>query len=641
MKPLLPLTLFFVLTTFTQGSEQSPHFQVHGDHQVDSFPLKSSHSEVSITGPIAQVELSQTYANEGDRTIDATYLFPASTKAAVHGMTMQIGERTINAEIQEKEKARATFEKAKTENKSASLLTQKRPNLFSMEVTKILPGNELTLTLRYSEILVPHSNSYEFVIPTAIGPRYSEGTKHEDRVSNPFLNEGEKSPTRFSVNLALTSPLPIKALACPSHDLAGISFTSKTSATLKLPTTHPDRDFILRYRLAGEKIQSGLLTHQGENENTFLFQLAPPSKVTADDIPERDFVFVIDVSGSMKGFPLNLAKDLFKDLAETLRPEDRFKMLLFAGANQLLSPKSLPATSGNIERALAFLEKAHGNGGTRLINALEQALDLPHDRDRSRSLVIITDGFIDAEARVFDLIKEKAEGTNIFPLGVGSSVNRHLIEGLSHFAGHDHFIVSHSSESVKASQRFRKIISTPVLTNIQIEASEGITLSDLLPARQPDLFEGQPLSLVGKWEGNRHGSITMSGTTGDGQKITQTFELNPESKQDSLPVLWARAKVRELADFAVLTDRESAKKEVTALGLKYELLTPFTSFVAVAPESREDQSESLAITQAQPLPKGVSQSAKSGGSSGSVPEPSSSLLVIMVALLTVNLRIRA
>ncbi len=639
MKQLL---LFLALATFTQASEQSPHFQIHGDQQVDTFPLKSSHSEVTITGPIAQVELTQVYTNEGDRAIDATYLFPASTKAAVHGMTMKIGERTIIAEIQEKEKARAIFEKAKAEKKSASLLTQQRPNLFSMEVAQILPGDELTLTLRYSEILVPHSSAYEFVIPTAIGPRYSEGTAQTKKITNPFLNQGEKSRAQFSVNLALASPLPIKALNCPSHDQATLSFTSKTSATLSLPAAQPDRDFILRYELAGDQIQSGLLTHQSENDNTFLLQLEPPRNIKSQDIPERDFVFVIDVSGSMSGFPLNLAKDLFRDLAQTLRPEDRFNMLLFAGDNQLLAPKSLPATAANLKRALTFLDRARGNGGTRLINALDQALSLPHDRDHARSMVIITDGFISAEAQVFELIKNKAAGTNIFPLGVGSSVNRHLIEGLSHFTGRDHFIVSHSSESKAATQRFRNIISTPVLTNIQIEASEGITLSDLLPARQPDLFAGQPLSLVGKWKGAETGSITMTGTTGAGKKITQTFALSsstPTKNNPSLPTLWARNKVRELADFASLTEQQSAKEEVTALGLKHQLLTPFTSFVAVVPEVRNSNSDSIPITQAQPLPQGVSQSAK-GGSSGSVPEPSSSLLLMLVGLLTLTLRIR-
>ncbi|MEN8774514.1 MAG: VIT and VWA domain-containing protein [Akkermansiaceae bacterium] len=638
MKRALPLLALLISLAF--GSEKSPYFEIHGDHDIDCFPLKSSHSQVTITGPIAQVVLTQTYTNDGDKPIDATYLFPSSSGAAVHGMTMKIGDRTIKAEIQEKQKARETFEKAKKEKKSASLLTQKRPNIFSMEVATILPGDELTLTLNYSEILKPNSGDYEFLIPTAIGPRYREGASSPNTVDNPFLSEGQKTITRFSVNVNLTSPLPIQNLACPSHEQATITFTSKTSASLELKAAEPDRDFIVQYQLAGKKILSGLLTHKGSEENTFLLQLEPPREIKPQDIPERDFIFVIDVSGSMKGFPLNLAKDLFTGLAEELRPEDRFNMLLFAGANKVLSGKSLKATKANIDRAINFLNSTDGTGGTRLLNALEEALELPHDHDRSRSLVLISDGYIDAETEVFDLIKNKATGTNIFPLGVGSSVNRHLLEGLSHFAGRDHFIVTHSTECDAAVTRFTNIISTPVLTNIQI-TSQDATLSDLLPARQPDLFFGQPLSLVGKWQGS--GTITITGTAGNGEKITQNFKIPESFDQPSLPTLWARTKVKELSDFAQLTGRDSEKKEVTELGLKYQLLTPFTSFVAIAEEVRKTTNKSIAVTQAKPMPQGVSNSAKtpSSGSSGSVPEPSSGLLILLVGALTLSLRIRS
>lgn len=638
MKRALPLLALLISLAF--GSEKSPYFEIHGDHDIDCFPLKSSHSQVTITGPIAQVVLTQTYTNDGDKPIDATYLFPSSSGAAVHGMTMKIGDRTIKAEIQEKQKARETFEKAKKEKKSASLLTQKRPNVFSMEVATILPGDALTLTLNYSEILKPNSGDYEFLIPTAIGPRYREGASSPNTVDNPFLSEGQKTITRFSVNVNLTSPLPIQNLACPSHEQATITFTSKTSASLELKAAEPDRDFIVQYQLAGKKILSGLLTHKGSEENTFLLQLEPPREIKPQDIPERDFIFVIDVSGSMKGFPLNLAKDLFTGLAEELRTEDRFNMLLFAGANKVLSGKSLKATKANIDRAINFLNSTDGTGGTRLLNALEEALELPHDHDRSRSLVLISDGYIDAETEVFDLIKNKATGTNIFPLGVGSSVNRHLLEGLSHFAGRDHFIVTHSTECDAAVTRFKNIISTPVLTNIQI-TSQDATLSDLLPARQPDLFFGQPLSLVGKWQGS--GTITITGTAGNGEKITQNFKIPESSDQPSLPTLWARTKVKELSDFAQLTGRDFEKKKLTELGLKYQLLTPFTSFVAIAEEVRKTKNKSISVTQAKPMPQGVSNSAKSpsSGSSGSVPEPSSGLLILLVGALTLSLRIRS
>ncbi|MDC0568866.1 PEP-CTERM sorting domain-containing protein, partial [Akkermansiaceae bacterium] len=297
------------------------------------------------------------------------------------------------------------------------------------------------------------------------------------------------------------------------------------------------------------------------------------------------------------------------------------------------------ATDANVDRAINFLNSSDGTGGTRLLNALEEALELPHDHDHSRSLILISDGYIEAETEVFDLIKNKARGTNIFPLGVGSSVNRHLLEGLSHFTGRDHFIVTHSSESDTAVTRFKNIISTPVLTNIQI-TSEGVALSDLLPACQPDLFYGQTLSLVGKWQGS--GTIFMTGTTGNGERITQRFEIQNSSIHPSLPTLWARTKVKELSDFAQITDRDTEKKQVTEIGLKYQLLTPFTSFVAITEEIRETEGKSMLVKQAKPLPLGVSNSAKvkGNGSPNDIPEPSSGLLILLVVALTLSLRIR-
>jgi len=627
------LTLLLLTPLALPAAENSPYFQIHGTKVTDSFPLKDSHAEVRITGPIAEVTLTQTYTNLGNELIDATYIFPTSTQAAVHGMTMTIGERTLTAEIHKKEVARKKFEEAKKAKKSASLLTQHHPNIFSMEVARILPGDELKLSLRYSEILRPQDSEYEFVIPTAIGPRYDSKTKKENGAANPFLGRGEKTATRFSATLKINSPLPIKSLSCPSHTSASPKFSSKTTATLRLPSTRPDRDFIVRYRLADKKIQSGLLTHQSPEENTFLLQLEPPTRVTKDQIPPRDFIFVVDVSGSMTGFPLNLAKNLFRELTGTLR-------VLFAGANEVLAKKSLPATSANVKRAINFLDRRRGSGGTELRRALKTALDLPNDRDHARSLVLISDGFISAETKVFDLIREKAKGTNIFPLGVGSSVNRHLMKGLSHVAGRDEVIVTHSSETEKAKKRFLATISTPVLTNIRLSA-KGVSLKELQPSLQPDLFANRPLSIVGQWTGKGPGTITLKATQGDGATFTKSFPINNDEQNPTLPTLWAREKVRALADYSNLTKNTELIETVTDLGLKYQLLTPYTSFVAVTDEPRENKEEATSIAQANPTPKGMKKSSKKSYTThGSVPEPSSSLLMILTATILCFLRIR-
>lgn len=640
MKTLHNTCLAFAFATaslFANSEEPaSPYFEIHGEHRADTFPLKKSHADVSIAGTIAQVTLTQTYTNDGETPIDATYLFPASTGAAVNGMTMTIGDRVLTAKIREKEQAKKEFEKAKSENKSASLLSQQRPNLFQMEVARIMPGDVVSLTLRYSELIRPAEGTYEFVIPTAIGPRYTGEAKQETFTANPHLGEGESTPAKFSVNLTVATPLDLQSLACPTHS-TDITFTDRKRATLTLAPTTPDRDFIVRYKLAEEKIASGLLLHQGTDENFFVLQVEPPVEVSETDIPARDYVFLIDVSGSMHGFPINLAKKLFRDLIATLRPTDTFNVVLFAGSNTVLSPKPLAANQENLEKAIDLLSRQDGSGGTQLLEGMSTALALPSGKDISRSLVVITDGFISAEPEAFELIRNGAKGTNVFPLGVGSSVNRHLIEGLGHIAGNDSFIVTNSTETKDAVARVRTAISSPVLTGITVE-SEHFDISAFQPKQLPDLFANRPLTLIGKWSGEPTGSITLSGITGQGKTYSQTFQVSDAAESLDNPALrplWARENVRALADYAQLTNQPYVIKEVTDLGLKYELLTPYTSFVAIDEKPRESDTPSLAVNQPLPLPSGVSS-----GAGGSVPEPDTLLLLALVVIATSLLRIR-
>lgn len=642
MKTILPTTLALAFATgFLSAADNneplSPYFQIHGEHKTDVFPLKETHAEVGISGTIAQVTLTQTYTNDGENPIDATYIFPASTGAAVNGMTMTIGGRVLIAKIERKEEARKKFEKAKSENRSASLLSQERPNVFQMEVARIMPGDEVKLTLRYSELLVPVAGVYEFLIPTAIGPRYTGGGKAEDFTKNPFLGKGAKTVATFSVSLTLGTPLPLQSLACPSHEVA-IDFLDKDRATLKLPPVPPDRDFIVRYRLAQDRIASGLLLHEGQGENFFVLQVEPPQEVREQDIPTRDYVFLIDVSGSMGGFPINLAKKLFRDLIGSLRPTDTFNVVLFAGDSDVLSPQPLAATEGNLEKAVALLSNYNGSGGTELIAGMRTALALPTEKDVSRSLVLITDGYISAEPDVFELIRSGANGTNIFPLGVGSSVNRHLIDGLARIAGNDSFVVTHSGETSDAVERFRVAISSPVLTGVTV-TGDGFHPTDLQPRKLPDLFANRPLSLIGKWNGEPKGTLTLSGITGEGKTYEKTFEVSEAAKDmsnPSLPTLWARETVRSLADYAELTGKPEIIEEVTEVGLKYELLTPYTSFVAVDEMPRESEQASVPIIQALPLPSGTGN----GAIGGSVPEPDTFILIALVLVSTALLRIR-
>ncbi len=622
----------------------SPYFYIQSeDSGLDSFPLKNTDVEVAVSGVIAEVTVRQTYANMGGEVINGRYIFPGSTRAAVHGMKMVIGERLIEALIQEKDQARKTFETAKKKGKNASLLEQKRPNVFSMEIANIMPGDTVDIELRYTELLIPEEGIYEFVYPTVVGPRYSTVADNEENgseawVQNPYLKQGSEAKTGFNISVSLSAGMNLQEVQCPTHDTQ-ITYGDLTRAQVELaqPAVFGgDRDYILHYRLADMAISSGLLLEQGEKENFFLLMVQPPEKVTPQLIPAREYTFVVDVSGSMHGFPLNTAKKLLEDLIGSLRPTDSFNVVLFAGDSAVMSKTPVPATPENIDRAVKLIKKRHGGGGTELLKAMQRAMNLPRQEGVARTLVIVTDGYINAEREVFAQIQENLDSTNVFAFGIGSSVNRFLIEGIARSGRGEPFIVTSPEQARDSARKFSDYIASPVLTDISLHY-EGIDVFDIEPPAVPDLFAERPIIVFGKFKGEPAGRIEVSGKSAAGI-FRQSFNLDEGSSKEmaeGLGYLWARSRIASIVDFSARKAEPEERERIVELGLTYNLLTPFTSFVAVDDIVRNHNGQGRDVKQPLALPKGVSNLAVSGGVT-SVPEPE---IVFIVLLLLATLLI--
>lgn len=620
----------------------SPYFLItsEGQEALEQFPLKATNAEVSIAGVIADIRVTQTYENNGMLPIEATYVFPGSTRAAVYGMKMTIGERVRIAKIQERQQAKATYTKAKKEGKSASLLEQQRPNIFQMSVANIMPGDEIKVELSYTELLVPTDGVYEFSYPTVVGPRFSEtkvaeAADTEKWISNPYLNEGEAPTSTFDININLQTGVPIQDLASTTHRVQ-IDYKDDSRAKVSLKEIDEfggNRDYILRYRLKGKQIETGMLLYQGEEENFFLMMVQPPERVKEEQIPPREYVFIIDVSGSMHGFPLNISKRLIQDLISNLRSTDTFNVLFFSGGSKILSPESLPATKANIAKAISMLSNQRGGGGTRLLPALQRALDLPYKENTSRTFVIATDGYISVERETFDLIQNNIGNANVFAFGIGSSPNRYLIEGLARVGYGEPFIVTTPLEAGVTATRFRKYIETPVLTGIEIDYVD-LDVYDVEPKFIPDVFAERPIVVFGKYKGEFAGKVRVNGYSGN-SPFSQSVDLeNLNSKESSgaLRYLWARHKIASLGDYQKLVGMNDAKEKITKLGLDYNLLTRYTSFVAVDEIVRNTTDELESVKQPLPLPKGVSSLAV-GGSVSTVPEPETYLLISLLGIM--------
>lgn len=634
------LVLIPIQTATADSSENdrtlSPYFFVNTeeDEGVESLPLRETNVEVDVAGVIADVRVTQVYENRGNVPIEAIYVFPGSTRAAVYAMTMTIGERIRIAKIKERQAARAAYTKAKKQGKSASLLEQHRPNVFQMNVANIMPGDVIKVELSYTELLIPTDGVYEFVYPTVVGPRYSNQQKStapasEHWIENPYLFSGEKPTYSFGINLNLLAGLPLHDVTCTSHEV-DVHYESETQASISLKDSEQlggNRDYTVKYRLQGNQIQSGLLLYEGDDENFFLMMMQPPKRVTLDQIPPREYIYIVDVSGSMHGFPLQTSKRLLSDLIGSLRPTDTFNVILFAGNSSVFAPQSVPANRANISRALGLLGRQRGGGGTELLPALKRALNLPHDENTSRTIVVVTDGYVSVETQAFDLIRNNLDNANLFAFGIGSSVNRYLIEGMARAGFGEPFIVTKPDEAAAEAEKLRKYIQTPVLTNIDVQY-ENFDVYDVEPVTIPDVLAERPVIVFGKWRGNPHGTVTISGFHGQNEHIQTLsageFLAQPENK--ALRYLWARNKIATLGDYNTLRQTDQRIEEITQLGLEYNLLTKYTSFVAIDDVVRNPGGAQQTVKQPLPLPKGVSNLAVGGGVP-TVPEPETYLML--------------
>jgi Ca-activated chloride channel family protein len=589
-----------------------------GDPERDQVPLKKTWAQVDIAGIIAAVKVHQIFANTGKRPIEAVYVFPASTRAAVHAMRLKIGARTVEAKIERKSEARAQYEAAKQEGKRASLLEQQRPNVFTTSVANIMPGDRIEVELDYSELLIPENSTYEFVYPTVVGPRYAGGAdaKTAQWMANPHLPEGKAEPYAWDLKVHLQTGIGLKEVSSPSHKII-VRYAGPSAADIALDQTGGGtKDFVLRYRLAGDKIETGLLQFEEPaaglgrpSEKFFALMIEPPQRPSLADIPGREYIFLLDVSGSMHGFPIETSKTLMRQLLSSLRSTDHFNIVCFSGANYVWSPSgSRRATEDNIREGIDVVLKQNGGGGTELMGGLQAAYAIPPvGQGIARTVVVATDGYVGIEAQAFRFIRDHLDEANLFAFGIGNSVNRALIEGMARAGLGEPFVVLGPEKAAAEADKLRQMIDRPLLTDISLRFDDG-SVYEVAPEKIPDLLAERPLLIYGKYRGDRPSRIEITGRTGRGA-YHQAIDVRPaDARQENraLRALWARKWTEVLEDELHMGGGKPVEDAITNLGLFYNLLTPFTSFVAVDSEIANRTGQSDTVRQPLPMPEGVS-----------------------------------
>lgn len=607
------ILLFIILFTAVVSAQEnnSPYLKVNLENA--NIPLMKTTTDVEISGTIALVKVTQVYQNNDKVPIDATYVFPLSTQAAVHKMQMKIGERIVNAKIFKKNEAQKVYDKAVKEGKRAAKLDQERPNIFKMKVGNIMPGDKIAIEIYYTEMLIPENGNYQFVAPGVVGPRFTgESTSNNNTFNQPYTKKGIADTFQFDLNVRINAGMMIQNVSSSSHKI-NVNYPNAQTAEVFLSKSNSNpanRDFILNYNLRGKAINSGLLLYEAENENFFAYLVEPQNAPKTEEIPAREYIFIVDVSGSMNGYPLEVSRKLMRNLLCNLASTDTFNVQLFASSSTIFRPQSVTVTTENIEAAINFLSEGQGGGGTELLSALETAYKLPRSNTKNaRSMVIITDGYVNIEKEAFKIIQDNLNQANVFTFGIGSSVNRYLIEGMAKVANSQSFIAATQEEAEKVAASFKEYIATPLLTQIKLKA-DGMELYDVSPASIPDVFAARPIVIFGKYKGEAKGKFILTGYQGN-KKYSQEYAVsngNLSKTNIALQYLWARNKIAELDDYNTLFN-ENVKDAVTKLGLQYNLATKYTSFVAVDEVKVNKDGTLKSVNQPLPMPLNVENTA--------------------------------
>ena len=488
-------------------------------------------------------------------------------------------------------------------------------------MANIQPGEIVKITLSYVETLRYEESEYTFTFPMVVGPRYIPGhpagrqgggwspdtdrVLDASRITPPVAKPGTRAGHDISLQVTLDAGMPVESLRSLTHEI-DFERPSASQARVRLhqAAAIPNKDFVLRYDIAGRTVADAFLMHRDERGGFFTLVLQPPERVAASEITPKELVFVLDTSGSMSGFPIEKAKETMQLALAGLNPRDSFNLITFAGDTHILFPTPVPATPANLGRAQQFLAGRFGTGGTEMMKAVRAALEASESQGHIRIACFMTDGYVGNEVEIISEVSRHANA-RVFAFGIGSAVNHYLLNKMTEIGRGEVEYVGLNDDGSAAARRFHERIHNPLLTDISVDWG-NLPVTDLYPKRIPDMFAAKALVLSGRYTGAAAGVIQLRGKMAGRDWSRQIKVQLPaeESRHDVLASLWARNRIEDLLD----EDRVGTQRreDVIGLGLEYQLMTPFTSFVAVEEMIVRDGGQPRRVEVQVEIPEGVS-----------------------------------
>ncbi len=567
-------------------------------------PLLNTQVEMEVTGLLARVRVTQEFRNPGAAWLQGIYQFPLPPGSAVEQLRMRVGERVIVGRIEEKQRAEQVYREAKAKGQRASLLSQQRPNLFTTSVANIAPGETVRVEIGYQQTVAYRDGQFELRFPLVAGPRYIPGTPlasddrrfdgihgwardtdqvdDASRITPPVGDPADGPLNPVSLRVSLDAGLPLSEVTSHYHRIVEqLEPGGRHVIQLAEGPVPADRDFLLSWRpQPGLEPRAALFREQWQGEDYALLMLMPPDQERQAQKLPREIVFVVDNSGSMYGASIDQARAALRLALSRLGPDDRFNLIHFNDRSHALFSEAREASPANLTLALRSVERLQAEGGTEMLPALAMALPMERERgDRLRQVIFLTDGSVGNESALFELIRKRLGESRLFTVGIGSAPNSHFMQRAADFGRGTFTYIGDLSEVGERMRTLFEKLEYPAMRNLRLTRDDGEPM-DVLPARLPDLYLGEPLMLALK-SSRLEGDLTVEGER-DGTPWRHRIALAQAGEQAGLHRLWARRRIRQLmSEPDSEQSPELRRQRVTELALRHQLVSPYTSLVAV------------------------------------------------------------